>query len=365
MKKIINGFKPIYTAILLLTLGFSLFYMSGCSENSNNTTAPKTDQVSLPMDISNQQVASAIAVQNKYNDNLLAKPDVVGVGTGISDNGTPAIIVFTKTADEMVKEGNSTLALNIPASIENVPVVVNPIGTIHAFSLTGTYNPVPIGVSIISVAEGCAAGTLGCEVTDGTSKYILSCNHVLANENAGSIGDNIVQPGTYDNHCSYTNYNIVATLSAFCPIDFSGGNNTIDAAIAIFTIPNSGDNRTYTAATPSGYYGFPSSTTVSPAVNMGIQKVGRTTSLTTGKITAINATVTVQYSSTQYAKFVNQIVTSSRFCKAGDSGSLVITKNSSKNPVGLLFAGTSNGTTIVNPINYVLSYFNVTICSHN
>ncbi len=43
------------------------------------------------------------------------------------------------------------------------------------------------------------AGTFGCLVTDGTSRYILSNNHVLANENALPLKSPIFQPGLLDN----------------------------------------------------------------------------------------------------------------------------------------------------------------------
>jgi hypothetical protein len=53
--------------------------------------------------------------------------------------------------------------------------------------------------------------------------------------------------------------------------------------------------------------------------------------------------------------FTNQIViSSSTFSAGGDSGSLIVTNNSSHNPVGLLFAGSST-TTIANPIGQVLT----------
>ncbi len=64
----------------------------------------------------------------------------------------------------------------------------------------------------------------------------------------------------------------------------------------------------------------------------------------------------VGYSS-GYARFVDQIVVGSRkaFIKAGDSGSLLVT-DPSANPVGLLYAGNTNGTTaIANRIDLVLT----------
>jgi hypothetical protein len=54
-----------------------------------------------------------------------------------------------------------------------------------------------------------------------------------------------------------------------------------------------------------------------------------------------------------------------RISRSGDSGSLVVTNDGNNNPVGLLYAGSST-TTVLNPINEVLSTSqmgNLTICS--
>jgi hypothetical protein len=42
---------------------------------------------------------------------------------------------------------------------------------------------------------------------------------------------------------------------------------------------------------------------------------------------------------------------------------LVVTNNTSENPVGLLFAGTKTGQAICNPIETVLTRFSATICT--
>jgi len=83
-------------------------------------------------------------------------------------------------------------------------------------------------------------------------------------------------------------------------------------------------------------------------------------------VTGIDADVFVDYDSGR-ARFRHQIVVGSRsaFIKAGDSGSLLVTKSVTKsgvNPVGLLFAGDKSGrTAIANPIDLVLGAFGVSI----
>ncbi len=145
-------------------------------------------------------------------------------------------------------------------------------------------------------------------------------------------------------------------MAGFEHIDFSGGLNRIDAAIAVCTTAELGN------ATPPDGYGMPKSTTMSARIGQKVQKYGRTTSLTKGTIDAINATVLVNYDSGA-ALFSNQIIVGSRrvFIAPGDSGSLLVT-SPGRNPVGLLFAGGREGRmAIANPIDLVLDTFGVTI----
>jgi hypothetical protein len=211
--------------------------------------------------------------------------------------------------------------------------------------------PASIGVS--TGHPDITAGTIGCRVTDGTNVYALSNNHVYADENRASIGDNVLQPGPYD--WGQNPRDAIGVLADFEPIVFSRrARNTIDAAIAITSAANLG------TATPLGGYGQPASTPVVALVNQPVKKYGRTTGLTTGSVFATNATVDVQYSR-GIARFVNQIViTPGAFSAGGDSGSLIVTDDDACNPVGLLFAGSSSYT-IANPIGAVLARFGVDV----
>ena len=80
-----------------------------------------------------------------------------------------------------------------------------------------------------------------------------------------------------------------------------------------------------------------------------VQKTGRTTNYTTGRVTNINATVNVNYGNGRVARMVRQIVTTN-MSAGGDSGSLLC--DTRENAVGLLFAGSSR-ITIHNHIAYV------------
>ncbi|HLG94642.1 MAG TPA: hypothetical protein VI546_07385, partial [candidate division Zixibacteria bacterium] len=270
----------------------------------------------------------------------------------LSSNGKPVIKVFTSKPD----------VAGFPKELDGLPVEVELTGKFFAFAapLSGRYRPVPIGVSVANNGQ-CAAGTIGCIVERANKKYILSNNHVLARENLSDIGEDIVQPGRYDNKPKCANHladDKIADLSDFVPLKFDGSENLVDAAIAeLFTSD-------FTCATLSDFYGLPNSTPVAASLGMPIKKVGRTSVLTTGTVAAINATVDVGYGPAGVARFIGQIVTTKQFIKSGDSGSLAVTDDANHNPVGLLFAGTSNGLAIVNPIGEVLSSFNVTICGN-
>lgn len=210
----------------------------------------------------------------------------------------------------------------------------------------------------------CCGGTLGALVQATDIQYILSTNHVLARTNKGVIGEDIIQPGLIDQDpVCYKDYtDAVADLSEFVTISFKKGTtNTVDAAIAAVQ-----DDKVNLLGSIIGM-GQVSSSTVAPIINMPVKKSGRTTSLTTGTITAINVTVDVKYNKTcgigsQKARFTGQImIEPAGFSAGGDSGSLIV-EDCSPYPraVGLLFAGSAT-VTVANPISDVLSSLGVSM----
>ena len=228
--------------------------------------------------------------------------------------------------------------------------------------------PIKLGTSGSNVkdinASFCCTGTLGSLVKNTSgNQYILSNNHVLARSNAGKPGEVIMQRGYVDTMpaCSKNGTINVANLTKFVKLNFTGGKNTVDAAIA--KVVSGQVSATGTIL----QIGTVSSTTVNPSVGLAVEKSGRTTSKTTGKIGAIKVTATVSgYGpcgmGTNTAKFVKQFLIKSRtFSAAGDSGSLITTQPAAgkkPNPVGLLFAGTPTST-LANPINSVLTALGV------
>src|SRR5207237_10152249 len=97
--------------------------------------------------------------------------------------------------------------------------------------------------------------------------------------------------------------------------------------------------------------------TTDAAIGLAVRKSGRTTALTAGHVTAVDATVEVDYGGGKTAIFRGQIV-SDMLSKGGDSGSLVVDDRS--RAVGLLFAGGPT-TTLINPIGAVMQFLDVVI----
>lgn len=208
----------------------------------------------------------------------------------------------------------------------------------------------------------CYGGTLGALVTDGTTQYILSNNHVLARTNAGKAGEMIIQPGLIDQNpaCNQDKSDAVADLTEFIPILFKTKGtippNLVDAAIAGVrqgTVISTGEILDI---------GEISSATAEPSLGLAVQKSGRTTGLTKGTISAVNVTVDVSYGSGKTARFINQVlVTPGGFIAGGDSGSLMVEDvGITPKAVGLLFAGSSS-VAIASPISAVLNSFEMSM----
>jgi hypothetical protein len=311
----------------------------------------------------------AIAAQEAHTDALLSRPGVVGTAVGLGADGRPVVKIYIESPG----------VPGLPSSLDGIPVEVEVTGPFVAQGLT---RPSPIGVSSGSerliIVRGrlyCTTGTLGARVTDGSAFYALSNAHVYALEGSrtqgtvqagvtGATGDLILQPGRVDmtdQACGSPqeiDAAAIGNLWNFTPVVISrNANNTVDAAIAVTTTSE------VDTATPGDGYGTPSSTTVTATLGLSVQKYGRTTGLTTGTVTGLNATVIISYDTGQ-ARFVQQLVIQppkgKSFSGSGDSGSLIVTPSPGNFPVGLLFAGSSSST-IANPIDLVLDALGVTI----
>ena len=356
----IAGRKLIRAAVVVLLVAAPAVWFacadSGPSSSTGPTLAPKG---APPRPVAGLFVA--LAVQRRHTSALLDIPGVVGTAvTAMPDGGAGVLILAERSG-----------IAGLPQSLDGVPVTVRVTGRLMAFSdPTQRQRPAPMGFSVGHPAI--TAGTIGARVRDALGRvYILSNNHVLANSNGANIGDPEYQPGPFDGG---TAADQIATLTDFQVISFAtNGSNTIDAAIAMsttavldnatpaddgYSMPNS---TIYGDANGDGLFDDPSA-----LLGLNVQKYGRTTRLTHGQITGVNATVTICYAvsgftCTKTARYVDQLIISpGTFSGGGDSGSLIVTDDANLNPVGLLFAGSSS-VTIGNRIDLVLQRFGVTI----
>lgn len=239
------------------------------------------------------------------------------------------------------------------------------VGTIRARAkpwYRSRQRPLLIGSSIGFLSdEFLMAGTLGCFVTlrTGTELYILSNNHVLADENRYAIGGNIVQPGTLDGGSPTGDR--VAKLTKFVRLRATRP-NLVDCAIAkLNSAVNAQTHKLKGIGTLAGQR------MEELKIGSVVHKVGRTTGVRHGRVTAIELDgVQVQYD-IGVLSFDNQIEIEGQgnrsFSDAGDSGSLIV--DDERLATALLFAGgdhggsNDKGLTYANPIAAVLKALKV------
>ncbi len=285
--------------------------------------------------------------------------NIVGVGIGpkiregkATEKPSIRFYVERKLAKSVVSKEDL-----LPREIDGVPTDVVETGRLFAqVPIAQTrLRPTKGGCSVgFRVPGFVMAGTLGCLVTDGTRRYILSNNHVLANENTLPLGSPIFQPGLLDG--GNPTKDRVAKLSKFIKIKPLPANNKVDAAIAQISTTTISSPTILPSVGPLG-----SPAPVAATVGMAVHKHGRTTGYTKGQVIDVSADVNINYDFGT-ARFVDQMVIvrpGGMFSDSGDSGSLIVRRTGNR-ATGLLFAGSSTHT-IANHISDVLAAFGVRI----
>jgi hypothetical protein len=326
-------------------------------------------------------VQAVSAATPEFLDGGKPRDNVVGVGVGVKwtdgePTGEPAVLVLVthKVAPEHLSKADL-----VPKKIQDMQTDVLAVGQLFAGqgsasdtgiqTLAKRLRPVEGGYSVghfqitaCTVATGVydllpGASTNSANPVHGVgipSKfYILSNNHVLANVNAAAPGDPILQPGPFDGGVNPADKIAVLTrfvpIQLFPPVALALQNNFVDCAIAEGPFHDL-DREIYWG----GYVrGWRRRALVLQMVGQTIKKTGRTTNFTTGRITAVNATVDVNYGSGRVGRMKDQIVTTN-ISAGGDSGSL------DNVAVGLLFAGSAQAT-ILNQIENVRTLLRVEV----
>lgn len=289
-------------------------------------------------------------------------PDPDSMAFGIGGPGEPTLTLFTESA--LPREAlMSQLAHSAGTrALSSVPVQQVPVGVVDAYSHRARHRPAPGGVSVGHV--DITAGTLGSRAIGLTAPWnnrhlILSNNHVLANTNAGRVGDSIIQPGPADG--GHHPADQIAVLARWVPIDFApNAQNIVDCAFGWAWHERIRGEQYYLSGGSGAFYRT-GTAPLAASLGLTVGKSGRTTGLTMGRVTEIGVTVNVNFGG-RIARFQDQIairsVNANPFSAGGDSGSLIWHWAAGTRPVGLLFAG-GGGTTFANPIGAVLAALNI------
>ncbi len=292
------------------------------------------------------------AVLEDWRETLMRIPGVKAVGRA---SGSQRIVIY-------VERKRPEILAVIPAEIEGVPVEVRESGEIRILSLlppevipasveplarTGRVRPVVGGVS-----TGCpqiTAGTFGGIAIDNLTGRIvgLSNNHVWLGarwgEQEGYARNPVLQPGVYD-HGRFPE-DCIGYTSRAVPVEL-GRENLVDACLC--------EPIEEVSAEILGVSAVPR--TVEPTVGLDVVKSGRTTGVTYGTVTVVDATVDVRGWGT--ARFTNQVMVEPAMMKGGDSGSLILAEDGGI--AGLGFAG-SDKVSVFTPASTVQRLLNIRI----
>lgn len=289
-------------------------------------------------------------VQTAGGDDRPIRPFAVGIAPR-ADGEYAVAIRFTE--EQPAEDSLGQLAAGSPADLDvRVVGVIRPQTAPDVADLQSRQRPVYPGVSVGH--PDVTAGTLGGFVTLAGALQVLSNSHVLANSGQAAVGADTLQPGGADG--GQPDADVIGTLTAFAPL-VEDQPNLVDAAISALADGIESDPAGY----PGGALG---AVTTDPPADGLVEKVGRTTGLTAGRVTAFEVDgITVQYD-VGVLSFDNQIEIEGSgdlpFSEGGDSGSVIWT-TTDRAPLGLLFAGSTQGgsngrgLTYGNPLAVVLS----------
>ncbi len=324
--------------------------------------------------------------QEHNQERLLDLPAVIGVASGPRVRRGKAtrelcVQVFVERKRPLESIG---MAERVPDAVAAGAQAADVVGTDvieitrpQEHQDTTRYRPLP-GGSSIGPESSVSAGTLGgwaCDNTDD-SVVLLTNNHVISALDTMPVARRVVQPGRLDG--GVLPGDVIGTLKrhvALATVANPPGAplpavTAVDAAIGTIDVDRDDD---VLQIAPAIYE------LQAPAVNMDVQKRGRTTRLTNnGRVFSVNGTFTINYrNGTRLGRVGNTFLIRSTdgntFSRAGDSGSLIFNQREgelrgTRPVVGLLYAGGSFGDgtpfTLACDINAVFGAMNLTtICT--
>jgi len=271
------------------------------------------------------------------------------------------VVVFTEKAlrakdEKLLREsGTRNVKISFEMSGEaqagyppNPPAGVPPFEKYNQFYTCG---------SSIYPANFRGAGTLGCLVRDNAGIIFgLSNNHVVSGCNYAEIGVPISAPGIADVAAGSLDPFVIGHLAGCVPL-IAGVPSVIPTSqnmdVALVRIADT----QLVSSMQRTYYDTPA-TAVDLEPNMEVEKVGRTTGRTLGKVRAhfpfpqavtyeidqIGSRALVFFEDFYAIEPLNAADADAVFSRRGDSGSLVVSRepDGSRKSVGLIFAGNQN-----------------------
>jgi hypothetical protein len=325
-------------------------------DSVRNLKATLTKKVFEDLSLSVQDAAKFGLPPGKIAD---FDPPLPTVSLGVSPAGPGNFKVAVRVQRQGMEKSPHVELIRNESNGEVDVRVVGPASA-QAFSFRSRQRPLLIGVSAGHFDN--LGGTLGCFVTtkggDGSPR-ILSNNHILANVNRAGVGDAVIQQNKTDGGTKAAD--TVGGLGTFVRLRKSGG-NTVDCALATLNVGIGSDHSTLTGV---GVLAGLKADSIGVEL---VQKLGRTTGLTQGRVTAFDIdNLVVSYGADSF-RFDDQLeiegAAADPFSRGGDSGALVFTSGTLL-AYGLLFAGTETGGTngkglsYANPLVNVLKALNV------
>lgn len=317
-------------------------------------------------------------VKERIEDELLARPGVVGVDInekmkGGKPTGELSIVVYVEDKKPKAALDKANM---IPAEIEGIPTDVQEerIELFPAFVAITDIEPLVDATKYATIHGGISmgpcrsvhleppdvpaagdyifVGTLGAIVKDRATQAVMALTnfHVACVDNGWAAGNTMCQPGRVD--------------GGTCPADTFGTltraalSEHVDGAVVSVNAGKTTDCVIEEIGAVKGQ--------AAAAINMAVRKRGRTTGLTYGSVTSVDASVSIPYGDglgTHTLKNQVRIAAdpskSAVFSDHGDSGSVVVTDDNKV--VALLFGGSSVAT-YANPIQFVLDELSVDLC---
>ena len=310
-------------------------------------------------------------VKESVEDDLLARPGVVGVDIGEKvtagqPTGQLGIIVYVREKKEEkhlppgevvpkvvddVKTDVQELVVELQLVMERVgaaiPAAMNASRTMCGGLSMGPSRSVHLAPPVVE-QEGdyTFVGTLGAMVQDRRSgtPMALTNFHVACADDGWSVGDRMVQPGIPDGGDPATQ-EFGSLTRARLTAGTDGAVITVDEERPwLPVVEGIGDVAGVAAA----------------LVGSAVQKQGRSTGLTFGFVGSLDATLSLDYGDGIGSRTLRRQIRidtdtsqSAAFSQQGDSGSVIM--NMDGGVVGLLFGGSTDGsTTFANPISVAL-----------